>query len=200
MCFMLSFILFSTLSCAQITTPSLTSILTQTATPTSIPAPPTTSVPPPSSSTASTTLTPTSRRSLLQIRLVMVSNISDDGTITYNYEAKFNKSDPEFVLIIVQGFTQKAVDISKGEFDIRIQFTNLRIYNPDGSLRGEIPFIGQINQSTLVDGGYLYYPINLGIPKASDSSGEYKLEVTATDLNSEAINTGTTGTITFMVN
>jgi hypothetical protein len=202
-CFLLSLVLYSTLGCTKTNTtntPSLTTTFTQVATTTSVPVSsstptsPTTSLTPP---TITTTVLPSS---LLQIRLVMVSNISDDGTITYNYEAKFNKSDPEFVLVIVQGFTQKVVDISKGEFDIQIQFTNLRVYSPDGSLRGEIPFLGEINQNTLVDGGVLYYPINLGTPKSSDPLGEYKLEITATDLNSEAKIKGTTGTIKFIVN
>jgi len=136
---------------------------------------------------------------LLRIKLVMCSNITSEGTIIPNPTATFNKGDQIFVYMEIQGFTQKVVDITKGEWDIRVQLRDFKVYEPDGSLMAHIPILEELYQTTLIE-GYLYYAVNMGAANPDDPSGEYKVEVTAVDLNSEKPDAGTvTEYTTFML-
>jgi PKD repeat protein len=128
--------------------------------------------------------------SFLVRRLVMCSSVSDFDEFTPQPNAIYHVGDSAWIYFELMGFEQRKTD---DMYEIWVQWTRLRITDPNGKLMGDASDISERNETI----GHMEMPIvsfwiDIGDAESSDPLGEYTVEVTAKDVISGATATEST--------
>ena len=113
-------------------------------------------------------------------RLVMCSDVTDEGDYTPQPDATYHVGDPAWIYFKVTGFEERKAD---GDYEFWLQWQSLRIFNPDGSLlvdlTGLVDRHGTDPPPVLGDVWSAWF--SLGKAESTDPLGEYRVEVKVVD-------------------
>jgi len=111
-------------------------------------------------------------------QFVFCSDITEQGECTPRVNDIFHVGEEAWIYFKVTGFEQWKTD---GEYEIWVQWQQLKFYGPDGNLITALNDIAELHETTATMVPYLYFWLSLGEVEKTDPLGVYTVEVKVED-------------------
>ena len=111
-------------------------------------------------------------------RMVMCSDVTDEGVYTPQPDATFHVGDSSWVYFEVRGFELKKTN---GMYEVWVQWEQVKFYDPDGNVMGELSNVSEMHETVAERFDWISLWMPLGEAETTDPLGEYRVEVKVVD-------------------